>query len=147
MSKTFMDRASVLTGTGIHRYLTLKLPLTMDLTNAAKLWEVSNVVSLTWNRFTEHQINAGWADNYYEIKKLLPEIKGNHDWLKNPSSQVLQEVAKSHAASTRSCKSKRAKTDKVTGKPSREAKANPPGFKAKRFFIATHIRNRAFPSR
>ena len=86
----------------------------MDSTNAApKLSEESNAASFTWNKFTEHQINTGWADSYDEIKKLLQELKGNHTMVAPPPPRHLRQVTISHAASTSSGKAKRAKTSKV----------------------------------
>ena len=115
-------------------YLSLKVPITLDADNLVKLNDVSNAVAFVWNKLTEHQTNTDWADNYYDIKKLLPDLKSATPWLKVASSQVLQEVAKSHAGATKSWKTKRSKASKVTGAPLREARANPPSFKAKRYF-------------
>jgi hypothetical protein len=133
-SVSFMDKVAIKTGSDIHRYLTLKLPLVVDSVNANKIWDVSKVVCFTCNKLTEHQNVVDWKNGYYEIKKLLPIIKATDPWLKVASSQVLQEVAKSHAAVAKGCKTKRAKTNKVTGAKTKESKANPPGFKASRFF-------------
>lgn len=71
-SEAFMGQAAAVTGSGVHGYLTQKLPLAVDDRNAAKIWAVSNSVCFTWNLFTEHQNNVDWADGYCEIKKLLP---------------------------------------------------------------------------
>ena len=133
-SESFMERAGMKTGSGAFSYLTLKLPIAVDITNGNKLWSASNAVCFTHNQLTEHQDQVGWSDNYYDIKKLLPEIKGNFPWLKESSSQVLQEVAKSHSGATKSWKTKATKTNKVTGKPTKDSKANPPGFKSRKYF-------------
>ncbi len=131
----FMNQGSEATSANPEKaYLTLKVPITLDAKNLSKLRSVSSAVAFAWNRLTEHQENNGWADSYFEIKKLLPEIKKATPWLKDASSQVLQEVAKSHSGATKSWRTKRAKTSKVTGAPIREAKANPPGYKASRIF-------------
>jgi putative transposase len=129
-----MTQAAVKTGSDDHGYLTLKLPLVVDVANGAKLWDASNAVCFTWNQLTEHQNQMDWHDTYFGIKKLLPGIKVRDPWLKATSSQVLQEVAKSHSGSTKSCKTKRSKTNKVTGATTREARANHPGFKSRKFF-------------
>jgi hypothetical protein len=121
-----MTQAAVKTGSDDHGYLTLKLPLVVDVANGAKLWDASNAVCFTWNQLTEHQNQMDWHDTYFGIKKLLPGIKVRDPWLKATSSQVLQEVAKSHSGSTKSCKTKRSKTNKVTGATTREARANHP---------------------
>jgi len=38
-----MEKASPVTGSGVHGYLTLKLPPTVDDGNAAKIWSVADV--------------------------------------------------------------------------------------------------------
>lgn len=129
-AEIFMSKAGVKTGSDCFRYLTLKMPVALDETNAAKAWDTSNCVAFTWNRFTEHQILINWRDSYETIKKLLPGIKAAHPMLKTASSQVLQEVAKSHSAATKSCKTKR----KITDEQLREANANFPGFKSRKCF-------------
>jgi hypothetical protein len=74
-SVSFMDKAAIKTGSDVHGYLTLKLPLAVDSVNDNKIWDVSKAVCFTWNKLTEHPNVVGWKDGYYEIKKLLPIIK------------------------------------------------------------------------
>jgi putative transposase len=133
-SESFMDKAAIKHGNDAHGYLTLKLPLVVDAVNTHKLWDASNAVCFTWNQLTDHQNGTSWADGYFEIKKLIPDIKNRNLWLKTTSSQVLQEVAKSHTGATKGCKTKRSKRNKVTGAPAKEAKANFPGFKSRKYF-------------
>jgi transposase len=131
-AETFMSRAGVKTGSDTFRYLTLKMPVLLDGASADKAWDTSNCVAFIWNRFTEHQIHAKWRDSYETIKKLLPGIKADYPELKSASSQVLQEVAKSHSAATKSCRTKRKR--KMNDDPHREPNTNFPGFKSRKHF-------------
>lgn len=47
--------------------------------------------AVIWDQFTS-QIHAGWDDSYHEIKKLLPEIKDNHAWLKTRPPRYLKAI-------------------------------------------------------
>jgi putative transposase len=129
-AETFMGKAGTETGSDAFGYLTLKVPVVLDESNKCKAWDTSNCVAFTWNRFTEHQIHKNWLDSYESIKKLLPGIKADHFWLKTASSQVLQEVAKSHSGATKSCKTKRKTSDEQT----RKAHIKFPGFKSRKHF-------------
>jgi len=133
-AEKFMGKAGAVTGSEAYGYLTLKMPVALNDADTGKAWDTSNCVAFTWNRFTEHQTGKNWCDSYETIKKLLPGLKTEHPWLRAASSQVLQEVAKSHSIATKSCKTKRKKQGRTADEPSREANANFPGFKSRKYF-------------
>jgi putative transposase len=58
-----------------------------------KLWQSSYVCKDVWNILNDEKQRNRL--NYFDLKKILPELKKDCPRLKTPSSQVLQEVVKS----------------------------------------------------
>jgi len=115
------------------QYLTRKLPLDPDPKTASTLWYISRRCNQIWNLMVEERQAAfreGKRVDYYSQKKRLPKLKRDDERLKDPASQVLQEVVKSVDSAYRSFYALRKQGDKTV---------NPPSFRSgRRFFTQTY---------
>ncbi len=102
-------------------YLSDKIQIHPSQAAIEKLWTVSYVCKDVWNLFNEQRRSPEIKTNYYSQKKQLPALKRKRPELKLPSSQVLQEVAKSLNASWQMFFTKRKNGD---------TEARPPRFKS-----------------
>ena len=59
----------------------------------ATLWQASYICRDVWNILNDEKQRNGLG--YYDLKKMLPELKKDCSRLKEPCSQTLQEVVKS----------------------------------------------------
>ena len=100
---------------------------------ATTLWYIGRCCNRVWNALVEDRqaaLRDGRKANYYSQKRLLPGMKKGDPRLKDPSSQVLQEVVKTLDGSYRSFFAKRKNGD---------TEANPPGFRnGRRFFTQNY---------
>jgi transposase len=88
------------------------------------LWEISYICKDVWNILNDEK-RESWV-GYYDLKKMLPELKEYCDRLKQPSSQVLQEVVKSLNSAWRMFFTKHRRGDK---------EVRPPRFKSYKYFF------------
>ena len=112
--------------------LTRKIPVHPEQTLTHTLWYISRCCNRVWNEFISDRRQAFDEQrkvNYYTQKKLLPGLKKQDERLKDPASQVLQEVCKSIQSGYKSFFEKRKKGD---------SDCRPPGFRSGKRFFTQH---------
>jgi len=113
-------------------YLADRIRIQPDHTAIQKLWMVSYVCKDVWNILNDRKITH--SSNYYELKRMLPELKQGCERMRLPSSQVLQDVVKSLDTAWSSY---------FTKKRNGDTEARPPKFKSyKYFFTQKYTQNR-----
>lgn len=116
--------------------LTRTVYLDVARETASTLWYISRCCTRTWNAMIEDRQAAFAASRitgYLTQKALLPGMKTKDERLKDPSSQVMQEVVKEVDGGYKSFRAKRKNGD---------IDARPPGFRSSRNFFTHHYPQR-----
>src|ERR1700690_408690 len=79
-------------GSGV-LYLTHLVRIQPSQSSMATLWQTSYICKDVWNILNDEKQRNGLG--YYDLKKMLPELKKDCPRLKDPGPQTLQKVVKS----------------------------------------------------
>ena len=96
-------------------YLTHLVQVQPSQSAISKLWQTSYICNDVWNILNDEKQRNGLG--YYDLKKMLPELKKDCQRLKEPCSQTLQEVVKSLTGSWKMHSTKKRQGDTEVRRP------------------------------